>query len=236
MLKLNYAQKSDIPTGAEGFYSEKDGKFVLQAEIPDVTTLENTLEKERKARRDAEAKSKETESKYSHIPDDLTPEKYKSLVDGANGSKDLEKALKEQRESIEKVHAKDIEKFKVELSEKDTLVTTHVKNAELRKAMAEANIAKAFMPAVEAMMSSKIKVEGMDVFLNEKPVSVSLKEWANSDEGKHFVQANANSGGGAGTNQKTGAGVREMKQSEFNNLPPKEQAALMNSGNIKLTV
>lgn len=234
MLKLNYAQKSDIPKGAEDFYSEKDGKFVLQAEIPDVTTLENTLEKERKARREAEAKSKETESKYSHIPDDLTPEKYKSLVDGANGSKDLEKALKEQRESIEKVHVKEIEKFRAELSEKDSLVTTHVKNAELRKAMAESNIAKAFMPAVEAMMSQKIKVEGTDVFLNEKPVSVALKEWANSDEGKHFVQANANSGGGANPKTGNGSSKKQMPRSEFSQLPPSEQSALSIAG-ITLT-
>lgn len=233
MLKLNYDQKSDIPTGAESFYSEKDGKFVLNAELPDTTTLESTLEKERKARRDAEAKAKDLESRFSHLPDDFDAEKYKSLVDGANGSKELEKALKEQRESIEKVHKQDLEKLQTQLSEKDTLVTTHVKNAELRKAMAEANISKAFMPAVEAMMSQKIKVEGMDVFLDEKPLSAALKDWANSDEGKHFVQAPANSGGGA--NSKSGAGVREMKQSEFNNLPPKEQATLMNSGNITLT-
>lgn len=234
MLKLSYAQKSDIPSGAEGFYSEKDGKFVLKAEIPDVTTLENTLEKERKARREAEAKSKETEAKFSHIPDDLTPEKYKSLVDGSNGSKDLEKALKEQRESIEKVHTKDIEKLKGELSEKETLVTTHVKNAELRKAMAESNIAKAFMPAVEAMMSQKIKVEGMEVFLNEKPVSVALKEWANSDDGKHFVQANANSGGGASSKAGNGSSKKTMPRSEFSQLPHTEQSALSLAG-ITLT-
>lgn len=233
MLKLNYAQKSDIPDGAEGFYSEKDGQFVLQAELPDTSKLENTLEKERKARRDAEAKAKELDSKYSHLPDDFDGEAYKSLVDGANGSKDLEKALKEQRESIEKVHAKDIEKLNSQLSEKETLVTTHVKNAELRKAMAEANISKAYMPAVEAMMSNNIKVEGAEVYLNEKPVTDALKEWANSDEGKHFVKAEANSGGGANHNG-GGGNVREIKQSEFNSLPPKEQASLMGSGNIQL--
>lgn len=229
MLKLNYAQKTDIPKGAEGFYSEKDGKFVLDAELPDVSTLENTLEKERKARRDAEAKSKNLETKFSHLPDDFDAEKYKSLVDGA-GSKDLEKALKEQRESIEKVHNKDIEKLKGELSAKDTLVTTHVKNAELRKAMAEANIAKAFMPAVEAMMSQKIKVEGLDVFLDEKPVTEALKAWANSDDGKHFVQASANSGGGATSKAGGGDAKKSMPRSEFALLSPDKQMEVSKSG------
>jgi len=230
MLKLNYALKTDIPKGAESFYSEKDGKFVLDAELPDVSTLEKTLEKERSARRDAEAKSKSLETKFSHLPDDFDAEKYKSLVDGANGSKDLEKALKEQRESIEKVHIKDIDKLKGELSAKDTLVTTHVKNAELRKAMAEANIAKAFMPAVEAMMSQKIKVEGLDVFLDEKPVTEALKAWANSDDGKHFVQAAVNSGGGASSKAGGGDAKKSMPRSEFALLSPDKQMEVSKSG------
>lgn len=230
MLKLNYALKTDIPKGAETFYSEKDGKFVLDAELPDVSTLENTLEKERKSRRDAEAKAKSLETKFSHLPDDFDETKYKSLVDGANGSKDLEKALKEQRESIEKVHGKDLEKLKNELSEKESLVTTHVKNAELRKAMAEANIAKQFMPAVEAMMSQKIKVEGMDVFLDEKPVSLALKEWANSDDGKHYVQATANSGGGATSKAGGGDAKKSMPRSEFSQLSPDKQMEVSKSG------
>lgn len=229
MLKLKYTNKSDIPSGAEAFYTEKDGAFVLNAELPDVSTLEKTLEKERTARREADAKVKDLEARYSHLPDDFDAEKYKSLVDSANGSKDLERALKEQRESIEKVHAKDIEKLHAQLSEKDNLVTTHVKNAELRKAMAEANIAKAYMPAVEAMMAQKIKVEGLDVFLDEKPVSVALKEWANSDDGKHFVSAQANSGGGANANSGN-ANVKTIARAEFDALPQGERASFVREG------
>ena len=229
MLKLFYAQKSDIPKGAEEFYSEKDGKFALNAELPDTTTLESTLEKERKARRDAEAKAKDLENRFSHLPDDFDAAKYKSLVDGA-GSKDLEKALKEQRESIEKVHAKDIEKLKAEVSSKDTLVTTHVKRAELQKAMAEANIAKAFMPAVEAMMSQKIKVEGLDVFLDEKPVSVALRDWANSEDGKHFVQASSNSGGGANTKAGGGNATKTVPRAQFDGMSQGERAAFVKDG------
>ena len=197
MLKLNYTDKADIPEGADKFYTESDGGFVLNADLPNTTVLESTLEKERKARRDAEAKTKDYEAKFSHLPDDFDDTAYKALIDGASGSKELEKALKEQRESIEKVKSQDIAKIQAELEGAQSLVNTHVKQAQLHRAMTEANISKEFIPAVEAMMSQKIKVEGADVFLNEKPVAEAMKDWAVSDEGKHFVRAAANSGGGA---------------------------------------
>lgn len=231
MLEYMYENKNDIPQGAEGFYSEKDGKFTLNVNgvktQSDVDSLSDALSKERKLRRDAEHKANDSDNKFSFLPSDFNEDQYKKLIDSKGG--DIEQRLKEQRESIEKVHKQDLDKLSQALTEKDGLITTHVTNAQLKQAMVENNISKTFMPAVEALLGKSLKVEGMDVYLNEKPLSDAMKEWANSEEGKHYVVAAQNTGGGA-NNKSNGASAKQMKQSDFDSLSPKEQAVAMSSG------
>ena len=71
-------------------------------------------------------------------------------------------------------------------------------------------VAPQFLPAVKAMFAgqAQIVVEGdtRTAKIGDKSVSDFVKEWAASDDGKHFVKAPENSGGGSqgsgnGTNQ-----------------------------------
>jgi len=222
MLKVVYENKADIPAGLEPYYAEKDGKFVLQADgmktESDVEAVSAALDKERKARRDAEAKAADLDKRFGLLPDDFDADAYNALVDSASG-KDVDAKLKAQRESIEAMHAKEKQALQAENEKLGGLVDKHVKAATLRSAMTEANIGKAFMPAVEAMFSSQIKIEGEDVFLNEKPVSDALKEWAGTDDGKHYVAADANSGGGSdGAGSGGNAGKQTMTREQFDAL------------------
>lgn len=227
MLKISYESKDDIPKGAESFYIEKDGVFTLNAEIPDTSKLEGTLDRERKLRREAEAKVKDYDAKYGLLPEDFTLDEYNRLKDSGGG--DIEKKLQEQRERINAQHKKEMEKLQSELAEKDGLVHTHIKTAALHKAINEANIAKAFIPAVEAMMASRIKVEGVNVFLDEKPVNEALKSWAQSEEGKHYVSAAANSGGGA--NGRSGSGnAKTVTRAEFDAFSQSERMQAAKDG------
>lgn len=231
MLKLKYTNKSDIPTGAEGFYTEKDGEFVLQAEGVDTSKLESALQSERKIRREAEAKVKDLENKYSLLPDDFDINEYNAMKDKTLTGGDIDQKLKEQRESINAQHQKELQRLQEQLQQKDELVNVHVKSNTLQKAMVEAGIGKQYMPAVEAMMREKIKIEGTDVYLNEKPVSEALKEWANSDDGKHYVAASSNTGGGTyEAGKPNGAGKREMKRADFTALDPSKQMELAKGG------
>jgi len=234
MLKLKYEDKSEIPEGAEKFYSEQDGAFVLQADDvksnADVANLKEALDKERELRRDAESEVKKYEKKYSLLPDDFSIDEYNSLKDKAGG--DIDAKLKEQRERITEQHNKELERLKSELSEKDNLVTTHVKNAQLQQAMNQAGIAKQFVPAVEAMMRDKIQVEGTDVYLNEKPLPDALKEWAQSDDGRHYVSAPANTGGGA--EGKSSPNAKTITRSQFDQMDHVERANAAKEG-IKIT-
>ena len=84
-IKAKYDSKSEIPTGLESHYTEKDGAFFLQVEglktDQDVQTVQTALENERKLKREAETKVKEYEKKYSLLPDDFTIDEYNRLKD-----------------------------------------------------------------------------------------------------------------------------------------------------------
>ena len=202
MLKNVYDTKSEIPTGAESFYSEKNGKFELQVtgfkSEEDVTKLQDVVAKERVQTRDALNEVKSLKAKYGALPDDFDVGKYNSLMD-ADPTKDLDAKLTEQRDRMTKQF--DVERAGLtdQIKASDTLVSKHVKEAQLLTAMTEVGVSKQFIPAVQAMFASKIIVEGENVLLNERPVGEAIKAWSATDEGKHFVSAPANSGGNSNT-------------------------------------
>ena len=232
MLKTQYESKDQIPEGAEQFFEEKDGKFVLQAEgmktAEDVDKVSEALNKERTQRREAEKKAQEFESKFSKLPEDFDVDEYNRLKDSGGG--DVDAKLKEQRERLKEQHEKDLQKLQSQIEEKDNLVTTHVKDATLKSAMAEANIAKPYAPAVEAMFKDKVVVEGGDVFLNEKPVSEALKEWASTDDGKYYVSAPSNSGGGSETAKPGAQGGKTINRADFDSMGHQDRAAAVRDG------
>jgi len=233
MLKFEYNSESDVPEELKSHYTEKEGVFVLNVEggksESDVDTVMATLQKERKARREAEAKA----NKYTLLPEDFDIDEYNRLKDSREG--DIDAKLKEQRERITEQNNKAMAKLQEQLSEKDNLVQTHVKSATLNRAMAENNIAKQFMPAVEALMRDKITVEGSEVYLNEKPLVQSLKEWTQTDEGKYYVAAANNTGGGSNNAKANGDGAKkQIARSEFEAMQPAERMAISKTG-IELT-
>ena len=88
--------------------------------------------------------------------------------------------------------------------------------------------------AAKAMLSSQvtIKIEGDNriAVVGDKPLSDFVTEWTKSDEGKHFVTAAVNTGGGA-TGGGTGtAGAKTMTRTAFDAIPPGEQMAFIKSG------
>lgn len=236
MLKLKYETASDVPEALKDYYAEQDGVFVLQAEglktEGDVAAVKDALDKERRLRRDAEAKVKDFENKYSLLPEDFDIDEYNRLKD--TGSGQLDAKLKDQRERMTAQFEKEKSKLLEDLQNKDALIGKHVKMATLERAMSEANVAQPYRKAVEAMFKDNVIIEGDQVYLNEKPVSEAIKEWASSDEGKHYIAASQNSGGG--TNQaKDGNGTQKtMARSDFDALDHASRAAAIKEG-VKVT-
>jgi hypothetical protein len=75
---------------------------------------------------------------------------------------------------------------------------------------------------------AKVVVDGetRKAMIGDKPLADHFKEWAGSDAGKKFVEAPANSGGGAGGG-KGGESGKTMLRSAFDALPPAEQQAFV---------
>ena len=70
--------------------------------------------------------------------------------------------------------------------------------------------------------------------IGDKALSDFVKEWAAGDEGKHFVQAPANNGGGATGGSGAVAQGKVMPRSQFDALPPQQRADFAKAGG-KLT-
>jgi hypothetical protein len=135
---------------------------------------------------------------------------------------DLEKVEAERDEYKAKLDAanKDVKKL---TTERDTAVTNLAKESEisanahkerdLTESLAAINVSNPIaLKAAKALLASQaqVVVEGDKrvTKVGDKLLSDHLKEWAATDEGKHFITAPANGGGGAGGGGNGGGGSK----------------------------
>jgi hypothetical protein len=109
--------------------------------------------------------------------------------------------LKSQLEKVAKDNAKTVEQLQASLTEKDGALQSYLIDNGLNDAMLKAGIKPEFMAAAKAMLKSQTKLMAdngqYSALMGDKPLTEAIAEWAAGDEGKHFVSAPANSGGGA---------------------------------------
>lgn len=154
----------------------------LEAAIEVLTTKNRELLNENKA---AKAKAKGAE---------IDPADYAALQSEVEALKaDLNKANKEA--------SKTIEQLQKDLTTKDGALQSYLIDNGLTDALVKAGVRAEFMGAAKAMLRSQaqIKADNGDysALMGDKPLVDAVSEWAASDEGKHFISAPANSGGGA---------------------------------------
>ena len=106
----------------------------------------------------------------------------------------------------------------------------------LNEALVKEGIAKQFLPAVKSMLKGQVqvKIEGNErkAIIGDKPLSEFVSEWSKSEEGKHFIAAPANSGGGSTGGGNAGGNAKTMPRSQFEGMSPSEQSSYMKSGGI----
>jgi len=119
--------------------------------------------------------------------------------------------LKSQLEKVAKDNAKTIEQLQANLTEKDGALQSYLIDNGLNDAMLKAGIKPEFMAAAKAMLKSQTKLMAdngqYSALMGDKPLIEAIAEWAAGDEGKHFVSAPANSGGGATGGTSNGAPI-----------------------------
>lgn len=110
-------------------------------------------------------------------------------------------ALKADLSKVTKDSTKAIEQLQKSLTEKDGALQSYLIDNGLTDALVKAGVRSEFMGAAKAMLRNQAQVKAEEgnysALMGDKPLVDAVAEWASSDEGKHFISAPANSGGGA---------------------------------------
>lgn len=146
------------------------------------------------------------------------------------------------KKQLEDSHAKVIESKDLEIKaltgDKEKLtgqLHNHVVNTGLKDQLVKAKVRPELMEAATALITAKFKGEVGDndgnpfAKFDGKAVDQFVTDWSQTDEGKNFVSADSNSGGGAnganGTGQGAGnTGKKTMSREEFSALSPADKS------------
>lgn len=149
---------------------------------------------------------------------DIDPEKYAELQTRAE-------ELQGQLDKATKAAKSETEKLTKALTEKEGALHNLLIDGGLTEALVKAGVKPELMPAAKAMLKGKaaIKADGgnYSALMGDKALPDAVKEWAAGDEGKHFVSAQANSGGGASGN----GGSQAAKGSKRSGMSYEQKAA-----------
>lgn len=248
-LKAVVDKIDDVAEGLREYYTEgADGKFHLSAEgVEDVSGLKSALQKERRAREDAEKAAKETSKQW----EGLDPTEVRDLLGRIEGDEDM-KLIKEGKhdqvfnkrtEKLRNEHQKQLEKLqadhKTQLDEaikRTQLYEGRVLENELRQAAAEVGLhSPAIRDAVREGRSVftlddngkavQKREDGSIVIGKDGKSPFSPREWLESmrPEAPHWFPA-AGSGTGASQSKGTnGSGAKTMTRSAFAKLSAAQQ-------------
>lgn len=180
-----------------------------------------------------QAKIEELESKNSGLLDDLkkaqrelraakdiTPEAHQAEVERA----DKVEAKLAELTAAHKALTAERDKAVKALEAEQSAARAYAIEAEVSKAIAEGNVVPALVPAFRALVAQGARAELADgrysvLAADGKPIGETIKAILASEEGKHFVAAPANGGGGApGSRGPAQGGVKTMTREQFQEL------------------
>lgn len=177
----------------------------LQAELDAVLTKRDELLREVKT---LKAKAKGAE---------IDPEEFAKLQ---SDNEELRAAL----DKTSKASKSEVERLTKTLSEREAKLHEILVEGGITEALAKANVAPELMKAAKALLKGSAAVKDGAAFMGDKPLVDAVAEWAASDEGKHFIRAPANTGGGSNGGGGNGAGGKK-----FAEMTSEERVALYRS-------
>lgn len=156
--------------------------------------------------------------------DGLDPEEFKRLKDAERNKKDKESDPTELRKRIEEEFAPKLTKAEQERDEALKQLKDNQIDNQLTSALTEAGVAKEFLRAVKSdlLHSRKVDVKDGGAIVDGAALTDFVKTWAASD-GKPFIAAPNNQGGGAGG----GAGGGSAGGKKISEMSAAEKAKAM---------
>lgn len=201
----------NVDAGLHQFYSEKDGKFVLQIEgvreHPDVLNLANAYQSEKTKRQDQGAELATLKERYKDMPDDFSLDTWNKAKDGKSDPAELQQlraSLEAERDEWKgKAVASDkrLYELTVERSLDEVLTANGVSEPTFQKAARTMLI-----PSIKQTDDGKPIV---DTDMGPLPMADYVSRWL-AGEGKAFV-SNPKGAGADGGGRPSG----RMKRSEM---------------------
>jgi hypothetical protein len=133
-----------------------------------------------------------------------------------------------------KIAQTDAEKAKKALENESGFTSKLLIDNGLNDALLKAGVKPEMSKAVKALLAGQvtIKVDGdkRNAVIGDKSLGDFVDEWAKSDEGKHFVSAPNNQGGGANGGGKGKENAKTMTRATFDALDPAGKAEFSKAG------
>lgn len=149
--------------------------------------------------------------------DEIKTAKEQAEEEAALKSGDIEKI----KESLKSQYSKEIEKLQSSLQDKDSKLHSLLIDNGLTESLSKAGVAPHHLDVVKAYIKSQNKAEiaendgALIAKFNGVPLSEFVTQWAQGDQGKHYVAAPQNSGGGANGANGGGKAANGLKKAEM---------------------
>jgi outer membrane murein-binding lipoprotein Lpp len=167
------------------------------------------------------------ESKKGRQVDPAAVEKLESQIETLQN--DLAIAQK-----TAKTATTDADKARKALESESGFTTRLLVDNGLTEQLVKAGVKPSFLPAVKALLAGQvqIKAEGdtRKAMVGDKDLAAHIAEWSQSDQGKEFVVAPNNAGGGAAGGSGGARGASSINRAAFAALNPAAQMAHVKSG------
>lgn len=164
--------------------------------------------------------------------------KMYELEDELNSLKGGLDQTKAELERERKKANRDREELSTKLSLREQALKNKALDSTLMEALNSVKVAPAFLSAAKALLKERANIteENGDFVVTAKgekgpvPFLDFAKSWAVSDEGKHFILAQSNTGGGAAGGGSGSGSSKTLPREQFNALTPSEQRLFIKDG------
>lgn len=185
---------------------------------------------------DKQKKLKDEMKSFQDQLDDIKEAKEKAEEDAAKKSGDVEAITK----SLEAKYTKKISELEGKLTDSSSKLNKIVIDQGITEALTKAGVAPQYLDAAALLIKHNSKSEVLELdgkaiaHLDGKPITDFVSEWTQGESGKHYVAAKQNGGGGSDGDRGKAATPKQIKQSDFDAMSPKERAAVMAGGDTTI--
>lgn len=142
---------------------------------------------------------------------DIDPDEYAKL-------QTENEDLKFNFTKVQKDLAKQTDTLTSQLKEKDSALTQYLIDSQLTDSLSKVGVLPQFMDATKSLLKSQATIRNdngsYQALMGEKSIADAVKEWAVSENGKYFVKAPDNTGGGSSGSGNGNAPTQDMTSTQ----------------------